>query len=657
MIRGWMPVAFVPIVLLVSGCPKPPSETVPADQPAAPSSNEEDSAATASATTDEESKPLLEPFDPPALADLEASVTWEERPIVDPFEMMRADKQQHPPLVSVQEALSLKNDSPEANEKILSALGQYPASDSDAAVDGRLERCTIIDLKSSNPVMQSSVIEFEYGTLTGIWLVEGDWNLQPHVTSETVVSWHTSSDRLIDKFVLRDDLTWTDGRPVTAHDFEFSFQTIMNPRVPIPSARTGRDQLKWVQAYDDRTVVVFHKEALATNVWNMQFPIIPRHIYEQSMADDYTLQRSEAHSRLELQPVTSGPYRLKSRQRGQEFVLERREEWYLKDGKQVRRKPYFREIRYRIIKDPNTALLAIKKGVVHDYEMNPEQWVTQTNDDDFYQNNTKTWGVEWAHAYIAWNCRTPLFEDKRVRQAMSYAFDHKEMLDEVCFGLYQAATGTFHPTAWMAPRPSPQPYLQDLDKAEELLDAAGWTDSDRDGARDKVVGGRQVDFEFTLMYGDSSKTAERLATLMSENLGRIGIRCSARPIEFTVLQERARKHEFQALMMGLGTGTDPSTSENMFASSAIDRGRNYGAYSNPEVDALFEQGKRELDREQRAAVYARIHMILWEDQPFTWLYYRNGFFGFNKRLRGYAFSPRGPYGFSPGLNAVWMTTD
>ena len=92
----------------------------------------------------------------------------------------------------------------------------------------------------------------------------------------------------MDKFVLRDDLTWSDGEPITAKDVEFSFKVIMTEAVPILAVRTGTDQIKWVEAYDDHTVVVFHKEALATNTENINFPVIPKHVYEKSLPEDPT---------------------------------------------------------------------------------------------------------------------------------------------------------------------------------------------------------------------------------------------------------------------------------------------------------------------------------------------------------------------------------
>jgi peptide/nickel transport system substrate-binding protein len=664
--RGWNLLALLPLLFVFSGCPKPPAdEPPPAETPAQntpaesgskPTEAPAQTAAQPSETT-AEPETLLEPFDPPSLADLDAQVTWEAQPVLDAFEMMRQEKAKEPPLVSVEEALAMKNDSPEANDKVLSALGQYPASESDAEFESRFNRCVNFDLNSTNPILGSTTIEAELAQLTGLNLFSFDQQFKPFGAAEAIVSWDSSQDHMYDKIVLRDDLVWSDGKPVTAGDVEFSFQTIMNPKIPVPAVRSGTDQLKWVKAYDDRTVVFFHKQALATNVWNINFPVIPRHVFEKSLVDDPTLVKSDYHIELERHPVCAGPYRLTSRITGQEFLLERREEWYVKDGKQIRRKPYFKEIRFRIVEDPNTALLAINAGEVHDYQLNPEQWVTQTNGKDFAERNVKNWGVEWGYGYIAWNGRTPLFSDKRVRQAMAYALDHKEMIEEICYGLYQPGSGLFHPTAWMAANPAPVPYQQDLNKAEELLDEAGWTDSDSDGIRDRMIDGHKVDLSFSILLGEGSKIGERIATLLAENLDQIGVQCRVQPMEFTVLLQKARDHDFQALMMGLSTGTDPDMAEDIYTTKAIKNGRNSSYYSNPEVDALFEQGKLEFDREKRAAIYGKIQTILWEDQPVMWLYYRNAFYGFNKRLRGYAYSPRGPYSYGPGIDSIWMATD
>ncbi len=230
----------------------------------------------------------------------------------------------------------------------------------------------------------------------------------PFADSDTVVSWQSSKDRLYDKVVLRRDCTWSDGKPITAHDVEFSYKMIMNPKIPVPAVKSGPDKLKGVVAYDDYTVVFFHQQSLATNEWNVNFPIIPEHVYKplydklDKMTFEELLQTPE-YQETELHPVSGYGYELVSRTRNQELTFKRRTDWYMQNGKQVRAKPFFEEIRFRVIPDPNTALLALESGGLDDYEIHQEQWANQTNGPDFYDKNTKVFGVEWTYFYFGWN--------------------------------------------------------------------------------------------------------------------------------------------------------------------------------------------------------------------------------------------------------------
>jgi peptide/nickel transport system substrate-binding protein len=625
--------------------------TKPADASSATAANSDSGEAKSESEKPFKLGDLIAPFTPPPLAELDKTVEWIDNPVQSGMEIMRKKQEAlGPPPVSVEEALKLRNDSAENNAKILGTLSRLaPPDNAGADFDATFVRHTVADLKSSNPLLASSVTEQEFNSLTGAEFFSFDQTMEFFATSESIVSWQTSKDHLMDKVVIRDDLIWSDGTPITAHDVAFSFKVIMTSAVPILAVRTGTDQLKWVEAYDDHTVVFFHKEPLATNTWNILFPIIPKHIYENSIAEDPTLARSDHHTRFEDQPVVGGRYELVSRVRNQEFVVRRRDSYYMHNGKQVRPKPYFKEVRVKIIEDANTALLALKAGQIEAMELRAEQWTNQTSGDDFYKHNTKVTAPEWTEFHFSWNMKTPYFSDKRVRKAMSYAFDYDEFLNKIMHGIYQQGQGTAHPTAWYFPKNGPQPYAQDLDKAEDLLDEAGWTDSDSDGIRDKEINGRRVPLEFTMMTFQT-ESAIQCATLMKECLEKIGITCNVKPTEFTVLYDSLQKHKFEASFAGLGTGTDPDTIANIYVTG---EGRNVSGFSNARVDELFKQGRREFDREKRAAIYGEIINILWEEQPDTWLFYRNSFFGFNKNLRGYNFSPRGPFGFSPGFDSVF----
>lgn len=635
----------------ISGCggtPKePPLKPEPVLTP--PSPEQPTPAINTSATADPpQSKPPEPPFEPPTLEQLDRDAKWIDRPVRDALADLATELAKEPLLATPAEALALRNDSPENNAKILSALGRLPA-EGEADETAEVNRHLLADLNTTNPILTSSAAESDVFGLTGFGLFSFDRHLESFATAETVSSWQTSVDGTLDKVVLRDDLVWSDGQPITAHDVAFSYKLIMDDRVPVPAVRNGTDQLRGVHAYDDRTVVYFHKAPLATNVWNVNFPVIPKHIYAETWESDPTLKDSPRHVELEAKPICGGPYTIAKRVRGQEIVLKARESWHTVNGKQVRAKPFFNEIRFRIVEDPNTALLALKKGELDEMALTPEQWTTQTKGADFYARNTKATGLEWVSFHFVWNTKRPFFSDRRVRRAMGHAFDHERMLETLCHGLYSPCTGVFHPTAWMATKKTIEPYRQDLDQAERLLDEAGWIDRDNDGIRDHEIDGRSTPFEFTILCTQQPMALE-ICSLLRESLERIGVRVNVKPTESTVLQQLELEKKFDAAFGGWGAGADPDTSSNIWATGEA---RNFGSYSNPEVDRLYAEARMELDRSRRAEKYAHIQEILWEDQPYTWLYWRNSFYGFSKDLRGYVFSPRGPFHYSPGFGSLW----
>src|SRR5262249_52354102 len=155
-----------------------------------------------------------------------------------------------------------------------------------------------------------------------------------------VERWQDSKDHMYAKVTMRRDLTWSDGKPITAHDVAFSFHEIMNRKIPIPAMRTDAEKLRDVVAYDDYTLVYFHRRPLAINDWSLNFSVIPEHVYKplyeklDKISFDELLQTPE-YQQTELHPVSGNAYVMTSRVRNQEIVFKRREDWYMQNGKQV----------------------------------------------------------------------------------------------------------------------------------------------------------------------------------------------------------------------------------------------------------------------------------------------------------------------------------
>ncbi|RCS40560.1 peptide ABC transporter substrate-binding protein [Bremerella cremea] len=596
-------------------------------------------------------------FQPPqTLEELDATYPWTDKKITLPLADLKKELADYQPPITPQEAMKLRPTDQAGYDEILAAMKIQPKSENEAAWDSTWVHHEGGDVNSLNPLRMSSVGDSFYVAMTQIGAVAATIDIEPLGDGRYIKSWQANDDNTVQKIVIRDDMTWSDGTPITAHDWEFTFKVIIHPKLltMFPALPSGVEGIKLIKAYDDHTFVVFHEQSTAVNDMKLDFPIVPKHIYEPAIAEDPTLTDSSKFQEIERNPVVSGPYKVISREHKQRIVLQRREDYYMHNGKQVREKPYFKEIRVEIMGNPTQALLAMTKGDIDDMEVPPTMWNTEANREDFYKNNIKVKYSGWSESHLTWNLGRPYFEDARVRRALSYAVNYDAILNGVLDGIHEQANGPFHPTAWFSPKPALPLFTTDLDKARALLDEAGWKDTDADGIRDKVINGQKNPFTFTLTYAEESSTGEQVATQLASDFGKIGVKLVPRKVEWTTMQQQTRDHNFDASYSGWASGGDPFSNDNIFKTDAP---RNFGQYSNKQVDELFDKGLVELDREKRATHYQEIAKILYEDQPYTWLYFRTDLFAFNKKLRGYRFGPTGPWNYAPGAMSVWKTTD
>ena len=532
-------------------------------------------------------------------------------------------------------------------------LFEKPPQDPTAIAPGEtLTRHLEAEPGSLNPLFYSSRYD--------AWLVEclfdgpfkADSRMRWMVNEEIVESSSRSPDGKIWTIRLRPGLTFHDGHALTAHDIEFTWRTIVDDRVPVGAMRGGRDKLAEVKAGDELTVVYVHKEVHAANTWDMSFPILPRHILgdEKERAADPTLRESDHYQKFAYEkPIGSGPYRLVEWERGGRIVLERF------DGFQGV-KPHFKRVIFKLVANRDSALNLFLEGELDEMRLDPIQFETQTEGDDFEKVGVKAYAPSWTYYFIGWNnARShPLFFDRRVRIAMAHAFDVPKLIRRHCYGLYDQAVGLFHRSSWMFD-PSVEAYAHDVGAAERLLDKADWKLSDEDGLRYKAIDGKRVPFRFTVLFPNAAKLAPKVAELLREGLEPLGITVDIEALDFGAMRQRLRVHDFDAFILGWGTGTDPETARNLWHSkSSTGSGRNYVSYSNPRVDELFDLGRAELDPPKRGPIYREMHRLVYQDQPYLFLCHVPTTWAFSKRLRGVAFSPRGILSFFPGHREWWV---
>lgn len=498
------------------------------------------------------------------------------------------------------------------------------------------------------PIFWSSSVEVRLMELLFNRLFCCDANLEWMPNLDVVQSWQESEDHLVWTVKLKPGLKWHDGHPFTAHDVAYSWGEILDERVPCPAQRSGTDQIKQCVALDEMTVRFVHGEALPTAKWNMVFFVIPQHLFEQDKVNHPDLKTGEYYNRLGRHPVGNGPYRFVEWRENDKIVLERWEDY-------PGRIPYFKKCIFRIIPDSNMAKLAFEKGQIDEFRMSGQQFALEADTETFRRVGHKAWGSQWSFTYIGWNMdgSNPFFADKRVRLAMSSALDLPTICEKMSYNLCQPCLGIFHPDSWMF-HPHIQPIPFDLQRAQDLLDAAGWRLDEETGWRTKTIDGEKTKLEFTLSIIQGSSSSQKIASIFQQDLRRLGVSMKVQTLEWASFRERIGGHEFQAEMAAWVTGYDPDMSWNLWHSEQYEKGRNYVGYRNPRVDELLEVGRRELDFEKRKKAYQEIHKIIYEDQPYTFVVYGNTLWGINKRIRGVSFSPLGLFSFYPAERNWWV---
>ena len=500
-----------------------------------------------------------------------------------------------------------------------------------------------------NPLFVSSMVEFTVVDCLYEGLFTFYKDMKWALNEEIVDTYEESPDHTTFIVKIKPGFTWEDGVPLTAHDVVYSWQQVLDPQVPCQTQKASTEPIKECIALDDLTVKFVQPEALATGRWNLLFPIIPRHIYEKDKSNNPDLKSGPYYNQQARHPVSSGPYKLIEWKENDRIVVERRENF---KGK----KPFFKRIIFKIIPDQNVSLLAFEKQSVDVIDrLSAQQFARETNSETFARVGYKAWGTEWSFSYIGWNMdgSNPFFQDKRVRYAMTHAFNYPLIRQKISYNLTTPCYGIFHPDSWMY-NPEVKPLTYDPIKSAALLDEAGWKVDPQAGWRYKEINGQKIKFSFTLTFAQGSTTAAKMAAIFQEDLKRLGVEMKTRELEWATFIEKIQSHEFQAETASWGTGTDPDTNWNLWRTEEYQTGRNYGGYSNPRVDKLFVEGRREFNFEKRRKIYQEIHQLIYDDQPYTFISNAPILAVFNKRLQGVQFSPRGIYGFNPSFYEWWV---
>lgn len=440
-------------------------------------------------------------------------------------------------------------------------------------------------------------------------------------------SWHVSDDGLEYSFVLRDDVYFSDGKPVTANDVIFTYETAVNPKVDASNVAVLYLDVVDAIKVDERTVKFVMKGANFKAIENLcfwDFGILPKHIYEFTDAEEFNKRVSN--------PVGSGPFIFEKWETGRQVVLRRNENYW---GK----KPKLEKIVYKFIPNSLAAVQALRSGEVDLTIPEPDQFADLVNDGEFTKKFRclSYWNPGVPFYYLGWNQDKVFFKDKRVRRAMTHIIDREQIISKLCKGFAEPISGPFFIKGPFSD-PSIKPWPYDLTEAKRLLSEAGWIDSDGDGIRDKDG----VKFSFKFTYAAETAFYQRLVKLLKDEAEKVGVEVVPDPFEWSVLMPKISDRKFEAMVMGWG-GDVMEEFYQIFHSSQIDnRGSNYVGFNNRQADMLLEQIRQTFDKNQRAKLCHKFHQILHEEQPYTFLFTRPTFRLLDKRFENVKIYTLGP---------------
>lgn len=427
-------------------------------------------------------------------------------------------------------------------------------------------------------------------------------------------SWEFSDDRLALTLVLRDDVVWSDGAPVTAEDVRWTWQAQTAPEVGWAYA-SGKERIRDVEVVDTHTVRFHFDSAYATQLADVnEGVILPRHAWSRLPFERWP----ESERWFQENLVVDGPFRLDSWRPQEEIVLVRNPTYYEAE----RGLPRLDRVVFRVIPDRSSQVTQLLRGEV--------DFVPRVEVEDAARLD----GVEtvelhpyWhrQYTYVGWNLARSLFADAAVRRALTLAIDRQSIVDTIHRGYARVATSPIVSSVWAHADLEPWPY--DPARAARILATEGWVRGD-----DGVLVGDDRRFSFTLLINASSRAWQDAAAMIQQQLGRIGIEVFIQSMEFNTLVGRMEAHDYDAIIGAFGIDTSLDLTA-MFHSRAIDDGYNFGGYSDPRVDRLIEEARSQLDPLAAAPALIEIQRILHRDQPMTFLWEPQRLTAMTTRLR------------------------
>lgn len=435
---------------------------------------------------------------------------------------------------------------------------------------------------------------------------------QGRVVPDLAESW-SIEEGTIYTFRMRPDQYWHDGQQVTADDVVFTINVLKDPEVFSLPDLTSLWRAVEVEKVDELTVRFTLSEPFTPFMDYTSIGLLPEHIWRQVPAPEL------ATKPLDATAIGNGPLR----------VVETAADHIRLEPSPFYRgqRPYLNALDLRFYPDHASLFTAFQNGEIDgiSYVLAQDLPAATAREDLSLFS-----AVQSDYLTILFNLSNPdvaFLQEKAVRQALFYAVDRERLIDEVAAGQGIIAHSLLLPENW-AYHHDIKRYDYDPGRAQQLLEEAGWIDSDGDGIRDK----EGVPLRF-LLYSNDDPGRVALIEQIAADWRAIGVEAVPTPVTFAgLVADFLNPRRFDAALIGWQVTGDPDPYPLWHSTQAEGGGQNYSGWANPEADELMEQARSITDPEQRRALYIQFQDIFAEEAPALLLYYPVYTYGVSTRV-------------------------
>ena len=418
---------------------------------------------------------------------------------------------------------------------------------------------------------------------------------------------------------MRDGLKWSDGKPLTAKDVAFSYNMTKDAPAFDQKGIWPTGNLISVTATDAKTVVFKLKEADSTFIWGLpKYHIVPEHIWGKVAAKDLATFKNP-------NPVGSGPLTDVKYLKAQQLQLCRNDNYYLEN------RPYIDCMTFRSYNDNSQVQPALMKGEI-DWGSNFIADIDNTFVAADPKNNHYWYPANDAiHLYV--NTQEKPFDDLNVRKALSMALNRDEIVDIAAYGYPTANFNAGGIGELYAPfiNKGISAKFKDIttynpEKANKLLDKAGYKDSDDDGFRE--MDGQNIEFDINVVNGWTDWI--QVVQMVTEYYEEIGIKANVKTVDWSVYDSGLKDSKYKMSINWSMVGTNPIEAyQTYFLTSQVGKSWHAGhGVHSPEIDSLIDSFGLTNDAKKQQAILDKLQTFTAENLPFiplfsnaTWFQY------------------------------------